>query len=157
MKNIDEAIKHAEEKAKELYCKADEDFFFDGDWGKKIHCTECAKEHEQLANWLKELKMHSWNPIKTEKISEAEKKELAERYGMSPEEFDDFWRYACKMPEDNQECLITTSVWGYVCIDTFHIDEDGAMYFEDHEDEDDVLAWMPLPEPYKEDEHDGNF
>lgn len=63
MKNIDEAIKHVEEKAKELYCKADEDFFFDGDWGKKLHCTECAKEHQQLANWLKELKMLSWIPV----------------------------------------------------------------------------------------------
>lgn len=56
MKDIDEAIKHAEEKAKELYCKADEDFFFDGDWGKKLHCTECAKEHEQLAEWMRELR-----------------------------------------------------------------------------------------------------
>lgn len=55
MITLDEAIKHCEEKAKELYCKADEDFFFDGDWGKKIHCTECAREHEQLAKWLKEL------------------------------------------------------------------------------------------------------
>ena len=93
-----------------------------------------------------------WIPVKTEKVSDDEKKELAEKYGMSPEEFDDCWRYACKMPEDNQDCLITTSVWGYVCIDTFHIDEDGAMYFEDHEDEDDVLAWMPLPKPYTKEE-----
>ena len=93
-----------------------------------------------------------WNPIKTEKISEDEKKELAERYDMSPEDFDDCWRYACKMPEDEKECLITTSVWGYVCIDTFHIDEDGTMYFEEHEDEDDVLAWMPLPKPYTKEE-----
>ena len=96
------------------------------------------------------LEKFGWIPIKTEKISEAEKKELAEKYEMRPEDFDDFFRYACKMPEDEQQCLITTSVWGYVCIDTFHIDEDGAMYFEEHED--DVLAWMPLPEPYKREE-----
>ena len=101
---------------------------------------------------IKALENSSWIPVKTEKVSEAEKKELAEKYGMSPEDFDDCWRYACKMPEDNQECLITTSVWGYVVIDTFHIDEDGAMYFEDHEDEDEVLAWMPLPEPYTKEE-----
>ena len=103
---------------------------------------------------IKALENSSWNPIKTEKISDDEKKELAERYDMSPEAFDDCWRYACKMPEDNQECLITTSVWGYVKIDTFHIDEDGAMYFEEHEDEDDVLAWMPLPEPYTKEDSD---
>lgn len=55
MKDLSEAILHCEEKAKELYCKADEDFYFDGDWGKRYHCIECAKEHEQLASWLKEL------------------------------------------------------------------------------------------------------
>lgn len=101
---------------------------------------------------IKALKSQSWIPIKTEKISDEEKKELAEKYEMLPEEFDDCWRYACKMPEDEQLCLITTSVWGYVCIDTFHIDEDGAEYFEEHEDEDDVRAWMPLPEPYEKEE-----
>ena len=35
---IDEAIRHAEEKAQEL------------------GCTECAQEHYQLAGWLRELK-----------------------------------------------------------------------------------------------------
>ena len=35
---IDEAIKHAEDKANEL------------------ECSECGKEHKQLAEWLKELK-----------------------------------------------------------------------------------------------------
>ncbi len=36
--SLDDAIKHAREKAKEL------------------GCTPCAKEHEQLAEWLQELK-----------------------------------------------------------------------------------------------------
>lgn len=35
---LDEAIIHAEERAKE-------------------DCSNCAKEHQQLAEWLKELKM----------------------------------------------------------------------------------------------------
>lgn len=129
-------------------------------------CSECQKDADECKSSceygqaldlaIKALEDSGWIPIKTEKISDDEKKELAEEYGMIPEEFDDFWRYACKIPEDNQECLITTSVWGYVVIDTFHIDEDGAMYFEDHDDEDDVLAWMPLPKPYtKEDTDNG--
>ena len=114
-------------------------------------CNECEFKIA-VVNAINALESSSWIPVKTEKISDDEKKELAEKYDMSPEDFDDCWRYACKMPEDEQECLITTSVWGYVCIDTFHIDEDGAMYFEDHEDEDDVLAWMPLPKPYTKEE-----
>ena len=36
--SIDEAIRHAEDKAREL------------------GCTECAQEHRQLAAWLRELK-----------------------------------------------------------------------------------------------------
>ena len=62
--NIDEAIKHAEEKAEELKEKAESNIIeiteegviclYDG---KEYDvCLECAKEHEQLAEWLKELK-----------------------------------------------------------------------------------------------------
>lgn len=53
---LDEAIKHCEEKAKELSDKAY------AEWGKSMteeeayDCNECAREHEQLAEWLKELK-----------------------------------------------------------------------------------------------------
>lgn len=52
---LDEAIKHCEEKAEELnkevlkqanLCNAKE----------VADCQECAREHEQLAEWLKELK-----------------------------------------------------------------------------------------------------
>ena len=35
---IEEAIKHAKEQS------------------QKLGCTECGKEHEQLAKWLEELK-----------------------------------------------------------------------------------------------------
>lgn len=52
---LEEAIKHCEEKADELnkevlnqanLCNARE----------MADCQECAREHEQLAEWLKELK-----------------------------------------------------------------------------------------------------
>lgn len=61
---LDEAIKHCEEKAKELRTEAEQL----RDIGEVIsnskqpynepvkNCLECAKEHEQLAEWLKELK-----------------------------------------------------------------------------------------------------
>ena len=58
---IDEAIKHAREKAQENrkkeknyreYSKEDGDI-----WGENItDCVKCAEEHEQLAEWLLELK-----------------------------------------------------------------------------------------------------
>lgn len=43
MITLDEAIKHCEEKA---------------------DCSECGKEHEQLAYWLKELKIYKEKDIK---------------------------------------------------------------------------------------------
>ena len=50
---LDEAINHAEEVAEEkenegkLLCQSE---------GASIGCLTCAKEHRQLAEWLKELK-----------------------------------------------------------------------------------------------------
>ena len=50
-----EAIQHAEDKSKEIYiqamlCHANPDD------GKLDKCIECAKEHEQLAEWLKDYR-----------------------------------------------------------------------------------------------------
>lgn len=53
---LDEAIKHCKEKAKELSDKAY------SEWGKSMteeeayECNECAREHEQLAEWLTDYK-----------------------------------------------------------------------------------------------------
>ena len=52
---LGEAIQHAEDKSKEIYiqamlCHANPD---DGNLDK---CIECAKEHEQLAEWLKDYR-----------------------------------------------------------------------------------------------------
>lgn len=53
--NLEEAIKHAKNVAKEKYNEAmlshenSNDEELDG-------CIECAREHEQLAEWLEELK-----------------------------------------------------------------------------------------------------
>ena len=58
---LDEAIKYFEEKAKELSDKAYEE------WGKTMTeeqayaCNECAREYEQLAKWLKELRRQRMN------------------------------------------------------------------------------------------------
>lgn len=56
MMNLDEAIKHCEEVAEAEEQKYKE---WKGDYShlKKIDsCLECAKEHRQLAEWLKALK-----------------------------------------------------------------------------------------------------
>ena len=42
---LDEAIKHCEEEAEKYM-----------EYGIETECYQCGKEHEQLAEWLKELK-----------------------------------------------------------------------------------------------------
>ncbi len=54
---LDEAIKHCKEKAEEL---RDEAIGVDSDEAQD--CIECANEHEQLAEWLEELK--DWRKLK---------------------------------------------------------------------------------------------
>lgn len=55
MLDLDSAIQHCHEKAKELRSKPKltpvDDYYED-----YCDCLECANEHEQLAKWLTELK-----------------------------------------------------------------------------------------------------
>lgn len=56
-----------------------------------------------------------------------------------------------RLPDYNEEVLITDGK--YVTIDTRYFlenTEDGEAYTWDINGWDDVIAWMPLPEPYKE-------
>ena len=54
--SLDEAIKYHEEVAEEQEKKARKKN--DGTMSTRIKCEECAKEHRQLADWLKELKAY---------------------------------------------------------------------------------------------------
>lgn len=61
---LDEAIKHCKEKSEELNKQAksmelgfpDKTVIFNTDSEEYHDCLECAKEHEQLAEWLTQLK-----------------------------------------------------------------------------------------------------
>ena len=54
---LEEAIKHAEEKANELRETAYKDWEEnETTFSEFLECRECANEHYQLAEWLKELK-----------------------------------------------------------------------------------------------------
>ena len=53
---LDEAIKHARDKANE------QKYYASFERGKHIQsCKKCAEEHEQLARWLEELKEYKEN------------------------------------------------------------------------------------------------
>lgn len=79
-----------------------------------------------------------WHRIKTRPLTDEEKEAYGEEYGVEYT-----FMYDCKMPDGGQEVLVKTQ-WG-IEKTTYHTDY--GCYFEDYED--DVIAWMPLPEPYK--------
>lgn len=106
-----------------------------------------SDDNVQLREWLtdyrklKALKQNVWIPVKWHNTTEEER----EREGY-PE---DWLTYLdCPMPDDGQEILITDK-YGYVSIDTCYQDE-GFSLDSGKDWIDDVVAWMPVPKPYKE-------
>lgn len=59
------------------------------------------------------------------------------------------WEYIGELPKNNQEVLITTK--DGIALTRYYVD-DGGQCFEGYEDRDDVLAWMPLPKTYTEED-----
>ena len=65
--NLEEAIKHceevaeAEERSAKLHQRPDKGV--KGSGKRYLSCIECAKEHRQLADWLRELKAYKENPM----------------------------------------------------------------------------------------------
>lgn len=94
-----------------------------------------------LLNDLKQdEKENGWIPVKYHQISE---KERAEEFLSK----DIQYMLDCKMPDDGQEILVTNgeTTWQ----DTCFIDSNGY-YLDGGYDWIDIMAWMPLPKPYKE-------
>ena len=105
---------------------------------------ETGEDLEALHMAIKALEQEpKWIPIKTRPMTEEEKEHYRE-LGWDDAFLDTI--YDCNLPEDGQMVLITTK-YGEVRTDTFCGDVEGAS-FETYSDVDDVLAWMPLPEPY---------
>ena len=92
-----------------------------------------------------------WIPIKYRPMTSEERKEFAEHYGIEYCDTLGEKAFDCPMPEDRQRILIST-LWG-VDIDVADNDIDGEGFIcyglEGNGDWSGVIAWQPLPEPYK--------
>lgn len=84
-----------------------------------------------------------WIPVNYRKITAEEKDCYGEDVSIV---------YDCVLPEDGQDVLITTYK-GNVVFTTFY-DDGECVYFDNWEDYDDVIAWMPLPNPFKKEEEE---
>lgn len=91
---------------------------------------------DTFSSEVPDQKEGKWIPISFRELTDKERKELdpAIRF-----------KWTCPLPDDMEDVLITTR-YGSVQIATFEITDEGSFF--DEMDEDDVLAWMPLPKPY---------
>lgn len=120
----------------DMYCKSDEDGYI---W---IIRSDAWARIDALPSAQPDPK---WRPIKTRPMDEEERQEWSEKLGYDID-YDEAVIYS-NLPDDGEEVLICYK-WGDVCKDTFRQEEEGC-YFEDGGDMDGVIAWMPLPEPWK--------
>ena len=109
---------------------------------KLVTARDFLKMIEQLQEDLEQdEKENGWIPVKYHQISEKERAEESVSNDIK-------YMLDCKMPDDGQEILVTNgqTTWQ----DTSFIDCDGY-YLDGGYDWIDIMAWMPLPKPYKED------
>jgi hypothetical protein len=92
-----------------------------------------------------------WIPITSRPMDEEERLEWSEKLGYDLED-DEALIYTSQLPDDGQEVLVCG--YGGVRIDTFMNDPDYGCYFVENEDMDGIVAWMPLPKPYGEEERE---
>ena len=91
---LDEAIKHCEEVAEENQAIVDSCDYYGENMAK---CEECAKEHRQLATWLRELKAYKEQQPSEDCISREEALETIEKYA------DEYERRANRIDTANPE------------------------------------------------------
>ena len=84
-----------------------------------------------------------WIPFKTRPLTKEEKEDYPE--------WDDI--LDCKLPDDGQRILVSVSVRGHESVqyDEFYTD-DGSYLDSGYEIGTEATAWMPLPEPYREEQ-----
>ena len=90
-----------------------------------------------------------WIPLKTRPMDEDERKELADKLGYEPEDYEAVI-YTSPFPDVGQEVLICLKS-GDIRIDSFEDDADGFYHYR-FAGMENVVAWMPLPEPWEGEE-----
>lgn len=128
---IDEAIKHAEEEA-DLCEDSVSRYDMNDPFESYMACKdrECAEDHRQLVGWLKELKQlreqTRWIPVSERLPEEDGQYIITVKY---------------KHEEGYEDIYVEHGEWDNGKWDMFGFGHCGEV--------EKILAWMPLPEPYK--------
>lgn len=93
------------------------------------------------------IELPTWIPVKIRPCTDEEYKDWNETYGALPRE--DCYFFDCPMPDDGQE-ILTCDRYGGISVDRADNDPEYGWGLENDGDWDYIVAWMPLPEPYKE-------
>ena len=122
MLSIDDAIAHAKEVAKRNRTLLDSDELvqksYDGHFDK-LKCEKCAEEHEQLADWLEELKAN--------KVASAEVYEQGYKRG-----YKDGYNKAI---DDFANWLVEQGILGNRCISDGEITDYGKVYAKKYKEQ----------------------
>lgn len=108
-------------------------------WCNNTECKDRRGRWEDMNKTTAE-----WIKVSARTLTEEEMKESeSEAYIM----------LECPLPEDCQEVLLTVHGWNgpSVVVDMFCEDLECGSYFENW-DWEDIIAWAPMPEPYREEE-----
>ena len=128
MMTLEEAINHAREVAeKNRKCQEENTIILSNRW---ISSMCCAEEHEQLAEWLEELK----------RLREKSK------------------RIPCseRLPEDESYILVSFENSTMPDIARYEENDEGGTFYPGDDEKSYssygffINAWMPLPKPYRE-------
>ena len=109
---------------------------------------------DRLDTWMAEIRpAQQWIPVKYRPMTEDEKAYWLDRLWYDGEcELSDNMMFDCQMPDDGQKILVCSKC-GNIWIDT-HEDDGGLMGLEENDDWEGIVAWMPLPEQYKEENNE---
>ena len=106
-----------------------------------IHTHRFDKANQIILDALSAETLQGWIPFTRRPMTEEEQKDYPNCTFM----------FDCVLPDDGDEILVSNR--RFVWMDTFCSDIDGC-YLDSGDDIDEDMAWMPLPEPYKEDDNE---